>query len=412
MQSSGIRQSLLLENRQLWSLGAVVMIRSIGFGATWPYMAIFFNRQLGVPGDYVGLIFAALAILSTFCQILGGHLTDFWGRKTTMLLGSGLGVLIYMGIIITLLLSSNVTVLVVLFIATAFSGGFLFPAATSAVADITTGVQREQGYAIYRVMANIGWAVGPLIGSQIFDSGIIWIFGVVEITLLIQFALITFLLRETRDIVKEEVPHRRGFADFIVFDVALLVFSAGTFLLMILTSQFSVTIPLFATVKVGLASKPIGYIFAVNGLVVVAGQFPITSLVRRMRREIDGVLIGIACYLVGYLLVGLSSNLIELMFDMVIITIGENFTTPTISSIISRIASGDKLGRYMAFNGIARSVGRATGPAVGAFILYIPFISNIGIWLALDMFGIVSLAIMLAIRQTRLVEREHRELRI
>lgn len=388
------------------------MIRSIGFGATWPYMAIFFNQQLGVPGDVVGLIFAALAILSTFCQILGGHLTDFWGRKTTMLLGSGVGVLLYMGIIVTLHISSNALILIVLFVATAFSGGFLFPAATSAVADITTGVQREQGYAIYRVMANIGWAVGPLIGSQIFDSGIIWIFVVVEITLLIQFSLITFLLHETRGTAGAGSRQRSGFSDFIVVDIALFVFSAGTFLLMILTSQFSVTIPLFATVKVDLPSRLIGYIFAVNGLVVVTGQFPITSLVRRMRREIDGVLIGITCYLVGYLLVGLSSNLTDLMLDMAIITIGENFTTPTISSIISRIASGDKLGRYMAFNGMARSVGRATGPAVGAFILYLPSISNIGIWLALDMFGVVAFAIMLAIRQTRLVEKEQRELRV
>lgn len=411
MQTGELRRSLLLDNRQLWSLGTVVMMRSIGFGATWPFMAIFFHDDLGVPVYYVGLIFGALAITSTFCQIAGGHLSDFRGRRATMLLGSSLGVLLYMSIIAALLFNGPVLVIAILFISTSMSGGFLRPAATSAVADVTAGEEREQGYAIYRILANIGWAVGPLIGSQIYNAGIVWIFAVVELTSVIQLGMILTLLKES---IRTKAPARRGkraLSDFVVVDYALFAFSASTLLLMILTSQFSVTLPLFASLKAGVSSNLIGYIFGVNGLVVVAGQFPVIAVVRRMR-EIDGIIIGMLLYLIGYLYVGFSTSLSALMLDMVIITIGENFTTPTISTIVSRMAPPGKVGRYMAFTGMANSSGRALGPAVGSFLLYLLFSSSAAIWLSLDAFGIAALAIMLVIRHTRMVEREVVEIRV
>lgn len=412
MRSGDARESLLLGNRQLWSLGSVVLIRSIGFGATWPFMAIFFERDLGVPIYLVGLIFGALAVASTFCQIAGGYLTDFSGRKRTMLYGSGAGIIIYMGIIAALYLHGSTELIVVMFVATSVSGGLLFPAATAMVADVTSSREREKGYAIYRIMANFGWAVGPLIGSQIFNSGVIWIFAVVEVTLLIQFALIVTLIRATYPAGGRPAAYRmKRLSDLIVLDRPLMIFSAGTLLLMILTAQFSVTLPLYATLKAGIASNLIGYIFAVNGVVVVVGQFPVTAVVGRMR-EIDGVIVGILLYMAGYLMVGLSTTLPALMFDMVVITLGENFTTPTISSIVSRIAPSDKIGRYMAFNGMARSAGRAMGPAAGSFFLYLLFSSNLLIWLALEVFGVLSLLIMIAIRQRGLVEREHRETKV
>ena len=77
MNYQRLKNSLLLDNKPLWSVGFIVMIRSIGFGSTWPFMAIFFNTDLGVPVYLVGVIFGALAISSTGCQIIGGHMTDF-----------------------------------------------------------------------------------------------------------------------------------------------------------------------------------------------------------------------------------------------------------------------------------------------------------------------------------------------
>ena len=394
---------LLLRNRQLWSLGSVVMIRSIGFGATWPYMAIFFNKDLSTPIYYVGLIFFALAIASTFCQIFGGYMADFYGRKRTMAMGSAVGLLIYAGIIAELFLHGSFLQITVLFVATSISGGLLFPAATAKVADVTSSAEREKGYAVYRIMANAGWAVGPLLGSVIVNSGIVWIFMVVEVTLGIQLILITVLLSESGKTGISTVRSGRKLGDFIVIDFGLLIFSAGTLLLMILTSQFSVTLPLYASLKANIPLSSIGLIFAVNGIVVVLGQFPVTSLVSKMR-EVDGVIAGIIIYMVGYLLVGFSYTLPALMFDMVIITMGENFVTPTISSIISRMAPSAKIGRYMAFNGMSNSAGRALGPAAGSIVLSVLFGNSVAVWTALDMFGAVSIAIMLAVRHMRFEE--------
>ena len=84
-----------MENKTLWAVSVSGSIRSIGFGATWPFMAIFFNRDLGVPILLVGIIFTLLAISSIAFSVVGGWLADKFGRRAALLVGGFNGILIY-----------------------------------------------------------------------------------------------------------------------------------------------------------------------------------------------------------------------------------------------------------------------------------------------------------------------------
>ncbi|MCL5254452.1 MAG: MFS transporter [Candidatus Thermoplasmatota archaeon] len=395
-----LRDELMLDNRPLWSIGFAVMIRSIGFGATWPFMAIFFNRELKVPIYEVGLIFAMLAVSGVFFQILGGYLADFRGRRFSLLFGSASGIVIYTSIVILLLDRAGVVPIIALFILTSISGSIIFPAANAYVADVTSPAQRSRAYSIYRILANTGWAVGPLTGSQLFRFGIVWIFILVDVTLILQFTVLYILVSDRKSPSGKGTGIRERFAMLLVFDSQLLLFSGATFLLMILVSQFSVTLPSFAITRGSIATYQLGYIYAVNGLVVVFGQFPVTSLVRNIR-EMNVVIFGALFYMLGYFLLSFSGSLLQLMFDMVVITIGENLTTPSINAIVSRLAPSDKVGRYMAFNGMANSAGRAMGPTVGSILLFVFAYDGLKVWSFLDMFGALSILLMLVLQRTR-----------
>lgn len=305
-----------------------------------------------------------------------------------------IGIAIYAGIILILVHGAAVLPLIVLFILTSLSGSLLFPSFNALVVDVTSPEDRMRAYSIFRILSNSGWAIGPIAGSFLFDHGIVWIFSLVLFTLVVQLLIIIFLIKDRR--IRSQSARaglRAHFSELIVFDRMLMIFSVGTFLLMILTSQFSVTLPTYAVARTHVLSDQLGYIYAINGLVVVLGQFPSTVAVRRLKDE-SVVMLGAAFYMLGFFLIAFSYSLLQLMGDMVLITIGENLTAPGMNSMVSKLAPEDRVGRYMAFNGIANSAGRAMGPTAGSILLFIFAFDGIKVWSSLDMFGLMSILIM------------------
>lgn len=371
-------------------------IRSIGFGATWPYMAIFLNNTLGVPVYFVGVIFTLGSIVSIVFSIGGGALADMIGRKKVLILGSGLSGALFLAVAILLHYSAPTLAIVAVFIFTSAGGSLIFPSANALVADVTSPADRTNGYVVYRIMSNLGWAIGPLSGAFIYDSGIFWIFILITVCSVIQGLMVLFMVKDRwKERRKSENLRKTGKVSIISYDRFLIVFTVGTFFLTLVSSQFSVTLPVFIKGSISIPTSYIGYIYAVNGVVVVIGQYPITNLMKRYP-EILSMILGTAAYAVGYLFVGFSSNLVDLMGDMLIITIGENLVSPVMNSIVSKIAPSDKLARYLGFMGMMNSSGRAFGPSVGTFLISLYAFNGLKLWSTMDLFGIAAIALFLA----------------
>ena len=351
-------------------------------------MALFFQLDLHIPVYEVGIIFTLLSVGSIVFSLVGGALADSLGRKKTLLLGSGAGSALYFAIAIGILIRLPIPTIIAMFVLTSFGGALVFPSAGALIADVTSIADRSRGYVVYRIMANLGWAIGPLTGSLIFNFGIFWIFLLVAVSSLIQGIVVLFFVRERGTFRKREKGSGR--IQMISFDRFLLVFSAGTFLVTLVSSQFSVTLPLYAGVRAAVPTDLIGYIYAVNGVVVVVGQYPITNFMKKYP-DIVSMIAGALAYTVGYLLVGFSTTLPQFMGDMVIITIGENLTSPIMNTVVSRIAPEGKVARYMGFLGMVNSTGRALGPSVGAFFIAIYAYNGLRIWSSVGAFGLLSI---------------------
>ena len=392
----------MFSNRELWAVSIASGIRSVGFGATWPFMALFLNVELGIPVYIVGIVFTLGSLVSIVFSLLGGGLSDYIGRKKVLLTGSLISSSLYLTMAVLLGIGASAISLVAVFIFTSIGGSLIFPSANALVADVTKEDERTNGYVVYRIMANLGWAIGPLSGSLLDEHGIIWIFLLVTVCSaaqgIIVLALVKDRWKERRRLEKLDSP---GKISILSYDRFLLVFTAGTFFVTLVSSQFSVTLPVYAGLKVGLLQHQLGYIYAVNGVVVVLGQYPITNLMKRFP-EILSMIMGAVAYSVGYLLVGFSTTLVDLMLDMVIITLGENLVSPVMNSIVSKIAPRDKLARYLGFLGMVNSSGRAFGPSVGAFFLSVFAFQGLKVWSSIDLFGAVAIIAFLVF--TRMVK--------
>lgn len=359
-------------------------------------MAIFLNNTLGVPVYFVGVIFTLGSIVSIVFSIGGGALADMIGRKKVLILGSGLSGALFLAVAILLHYSAPTLAIVAVFIFTSAGGSLIFPSANALVADVTSPADRTNGYVVYRIMSNLGWAIGPLSGAFIYDSGIFWIFILITVCSVIQGLMVLFMVKDRwKERGKSENLRKTGKVSIISYDRFLIVFTVGTFFLTLVSSQFSVTLPVFIKGSISIPTSYIGYIYAVNGVVVVIGQYPITNLMKRYP-EILSMILGTAAYAIGYLFVGFSSNLVDLMGDMLIITIGENLVSPVMNSIVSKIAPSDKLARYLGFMGMMNSSGRAFGPSVGTFLISLYAFNGLKLWSTMDLFGIAAIALFLA----------------
>lgn len=388
----------MLDNRVLWVISAASSIRSIGYGATWPYMAIFFNDELHISILLVGLIFTLLAILSMAFSIIGGGLADLIGRRKTIIIGSISGFFLYFAIAVFFRMHMPELLIVATFVFTSFSGSLVFPSASALVSDVTKPEQRFLSYSIYRVMANLGWAIGPALGGLVYNRGMFWLFLLVSLANLVQFAIVVFLIKE-KDIPNKWTARKpESKFNLLSYDRYLVIFSMGTFLITIVASQFSVTLPTFSHSSIHILTSDISYIFMVNGLVVVLGQYPMTALMKRFS-DVSTMMIGALFYAFGYFLVGISTNLAWLLFDMVIITTGENLTSPGINSVVSKIAPKDKVARYMGFVGMINSTGRAIGPSIGTALMFLFALDGLMIWSVIGLFGVAAVAILVSFRK-------------
>ncbi len=164
-----------IHNKQVIIVSLSSMMRSLGMGASWPFMAIFLSLYLHIAIYIVGIIFTLLSLMSMIFSILGGYLADLKGRKFTLMLGSVSGIFIFLSIAISFLFHAY-ALTIILFILSSFSGSLVYPSASALISDVTEPENREGGYSIYRILSNIGWAIGPLMGSLIYSSGIVVIF--------------------------------------------------------------------------------------------------------------------------------------------------------------------------------------------------------------------------------------------
>ena len=114
-----------------------------------------------------------------------------------------------------------------------------------------------------------------------------------------------------------------------------------------------------------------GYIYALNGLLVVLLQIPILTLMNRSRTSIFWRGIGGLIYAVGFVMLSFLSGFGIFLFVMAVMTVGENFFSPTTQTIITNIAGYNSRGTYIGIYNLFSSSGSFLGSVIGLWLLYI-----------------------------------------
>jgi len=354
-------------DRRFWTLLLIQLIVAVGFGAAMPFVSLYLHTQLDVPMTTVGIMMLVSALVASGGRIVGGEIADRLGRRPLLLVGMSARVIVFALMAVAIYLRWSVWTVGSIFLLIRLVGAAVRPGLTAMVADIVPSENRVEAYALFRIGSNAGWAIGPAIGGFLVSVSYASLFVLTTCASLIGVILVFLFIRESIQTAETERFALRRVLD-VGRDLRFLVFCGWSVLLFIVMGQFASTLAVFSTQTIGISEAQLGWLFTINGIVVVLFQWPAARLAARVGIR-WGLVLGCLGYALGYFTVGLVPGFGFLIGSMVIITLGEVTFSPTSMAAVANMAPAARVGRYMGFFGLTEALGWSLGPFIGG-ILY------------------------------------------
>jgi MFS family permease len=241
------------------------------------------------------------------------------------------------------------------------------------VADLLPEEKRSGGFGIFRVVANMAWILGPVIGGLLAIRSYMPLFVCDAVFSTITAGILLLAVRETRPAPREGEPEQTmaqtfaGYRD-VLRDGTYVLFIGACILMTIVYLQLYSTLGVYLRDTHGLSEQAYGYLMSMNATAVVLLQIPIARRVARYRPMMMMAL-GTLLYAVGFGMYGLFSSYAPFALAMFIITVGEMIVMPTAQALVAKIAPEDMRGRYMAVFGFSWLIPQATGPLLAGLIM-------------------------------------------
>ena len=407
-----------MERNVRWlSVGGAV--RVAGFTMVSTFFFLYLRNVFHVGYVEIGFLVTLTGILPLAVVPVGGLLADRLGRRPLLLsalLGEGV-VLLAIAYTIQIGWLFGLVFLVALLQTVGALGG---PAVQAYIADFVLGSERTMGYTWLRISSNLGFTIGVFSGGSLIALvGFVNVALVAGTMVLIAVVLLGVLLQPSpyeRTRLATLDPHTvdsRGVGGrslrsslwLLAQDRVFLALCAAVALFELTTDQFAVTFPLYVNTVLGVPYVFIGVGLALNGLVVVAGQVPMTRAFLG-RRHTWLLVLGGLLYVAGFLLLGLPDllgiGLLAAFFcSVLIVTLGENVQSIPLTTLPSNLAPEGDIGAYNgAFFSVA-GVGSLLAPILGGVVLA-TVSSPFAVWGILSLPTLPALALVFLVIMPRI----------
>ncbi|MEK7775218.1 MAG: MFS transporter [Candidatus Zixiibacteriota bacterium] len=354
-------------SRDVWILCLGWFVSALGFAASMPFISIYFHREYGMTVGEIGLFFGAMAIVRASSQAFAGEMSDRLPRRSILIHSQTLRAVAFALLASVVFLKGGLGWMAVGLFFNFILGAIFQPVANAMISDFLPPEKRIDGFALIRAAGNMGWAAGPALGGWLAASSYGLLFIVSAILTLTSAIIVMAFLGNPPTITATD---RFKMTDLLAIrnDKLLARHCLLILALYLVVAQLIVPFSLYATQTVGLSETELGYLFGINGLIVVALQIPITKLLAKTRLTTQ-LVIGSLFYFVGYSAIGFLSSFWMFACAIVTITIGENVMSPPSLALTARLAPAGRMGRYMGIFAFFVTAGWSLGPLYGGQIL-------------------------------------------
>jgi MFS family permease len=355
---------------KFWIVVLVHFIDGIGGTLLFPFFTLYITQKFGVGMTQAGLILGAFSLFGLIGSMVGGALTDKFGRRRLILFGlvfSALSTLL-LGLVDTL--AALYPLVVVIGLLSNISG----PAHNAMIADLLPEKQRSEGFGILRVVGNLAWIIGPTIGGLVAARSFFALFVIDSILSCIVAFIFYKLIPETRPAETEAKSRNESVWQtvagyrHVLRDFAFMAFLVASMLMLLVYQQMYNTLPVYLRDTHGLTPSAYGFLLTSSAITVVLFQFWVTRRVKD-RRPFVMMALGAVFYALGFAMFGLVSAYALFVLAVIIITIGEMIIMPISQALAANFAPVEMRGRYMAVYGLCWAIPSMFGPGAAGWIL-------------------------------------------
>ncbi|HGY2286464.1 TPA: efflux MFS transporter YdeE [Klebsiella aerogenes] len=370
--------------RSTVALLASSLLLTIGRGATLPFMTIYLTRRFQLEVDVIGYALSVALVVGVIFSMGFGILADKFDKKRYMLIAIVAFIVGFIAIP-----AVNSVALVVLFFSLINCAYSVFSTVLKAwFADVLTPEKKARIFSLNYTFLNIGWTVGPPIGTLLVMQSINLPFWLAALCAAFPLVFIQLFVERTSAASAEGITPQWT-PSVLLRDRALLWFTFSGLLASFVGGSFASCISQYvlAAGTSDFAEKVVAVVLPVNAAVVVALQYAVGR--RLSARNIRPLMtFGTLCYVLGlggFILSG--NNLLMWGISAAIFTLGEIIYAPGEYMLIDQIAPPGMKASYFSAQSLGW-LGAAFNPMLTGIIL-----THLPHW---SLFFILMLAIVAA----------------
>jgi len=345
-------------SREIWLLSLVTFINRAG-AMVIPFLSLYLVNAKGFTLPQVGWIMTSFGLGSLAGTWLGGKLTDTIGFYKVIVLSLFLGGI---GFILLQFIETFygfcLSIFGLIFVADAYR-----PAIFVAADSYSKPGNVTRSITLIRLAINLGFSIGPLIGGIIIATisytSLFWIDG---ISCIIASAGLFLLLKPKKSKLdtSKEIIIKEGTSPY--FNSLFMLF----FIIMVANStmfvQYFSVMPLYYEKAHFLTEDLIGWLFFINGAIIVVFEMPLINwLERKQTSKTMATFWGIVLLALSFIVLNLTSWSGILVIAMLLMTLGEMIGSPFSNALALEMAPKGRKGSYMGLYSMSFSISHIIG---------------------------------------------------
>jgi len=359
----------------IYILALVRVVNAMG-NFVYPFLTLFLTEHIGLSNKDAGTYFMISAFAQAAGSLIGGKLTDHFGRKKLFLTFQGLAACCFAPCAFL----GDSRLIPILLITSGLFMSAAQPANSAMMTDLTNKDNRKSAFSLLYLGINVGFSIGPMIAGFLYRNHTSLIFLGNTISIVISLIILSIFIEDTMP-SKEEIEESKALADdeaaedASVFNAflkrpALMLFMVGKTINAFVYSTIGFVIPLQITKAFGsgVGSKYFGFVMATNGITIII----LTTFIIKITMKIPPVLnIAIAgiFYAIGFGMLGFVNSFPLYILSAVLYTIGEILEATNAGVYIANHSPMNHRGRFNAIIPLITGVGASVGPYVfGRFL--------------------------------------------
>ncbi|HKA68836.1 MAG TPA: MFS transporter [Actinomycetes bacterium] len=380
---------------------------SVGIGLTLPFLMVYLHNVRGIPTVTVGLIMAAMALVTLVMAGPIGILVDRYGPAVVLL---GALVVTALGIAGFALVQRPWQALLVGTVSAVGNSGLHGPS-NALVAGLVPVEHRQHIYGLQFALLNLGIGVGGLIAAALVSEDRPGTFQVIYLLSALAFAgrfgvqLSMGRAGGRGSSARQQAPidgatepaDRAGYRDVLADKAFVRLLVLGLVAITCGYAQFEAGFTAFATQVADISPRQLALVFAANTAIIVSAQMLVVKRLRGRSRT-RALAAATTLWSASWLLVGSAGfdpggavAVSLLVVATVVFAFGETIWAPILPALVNDLAPAEIRGRYNAAHATTWSVGLIIGPILAGGLIGAGLAAG---WVALISGGCLAAAAM------------------